>query len=142
VIRLRSRLVAAVIPVVVATAAIAPAAQASKPTGLLNCAAKVDVRPKTFQLACGDGNIGLVKLSWTRFGGATASGTGVLAVNGCDPTCVDGSVTRTRVRIVATRTRTLGHKRTYTRLALTLRSGKSAGHYGIDAHGPYERNGN
>lgn len=119
----------------------APAASAARAPGLLDCARTVQVRPKTFALACGDGNIGLVKARWQSFGHATARGTAMLAINGCDPNCADGSFTRTRVRVTATRVRTLRGKRTYTRLSLRRSNGRSAGQYGIDARGPYARDG-
>lgn len=123
-----------------AAVAVAPAGAARTP-GLLDCSRALQVRPATYVLACGDGNAGLARISWSRFGGATARGTGVLSVNGCDPNCAEGSYHRTRVRIVATRVRTIAGKPSYSRLSLTRTNGKTAGRYGVDARGPYPLGG-
>jgi len=120
-----------------AAVATAPAASAKMSTGLLDCAHKLQTRPSTYALACGDGNVGLLKISWSSFGGGTAKGSGKLAVNGCDPNCASGKTTKTTVRIVATVPKRFRGKRTYTKLVLTRPDGKSAGVYRVDANGPY-----
>jgi hypothetical protein len=48
------------------------------------------VKPKTFILACADGNAELTKLSWTSWTPILASAYGVLSENDCNPTCVGG----------------------------------------------------
>ncbi len=141
-IRPRSWFIPAVAPALAALGvAAAPAAQAAQPAGLLACDGALDVRPKLVVLACGDANTELLNLRWTSFGGFTARATGTLAVNECDPNCADGTARRTRVRVIASRARTIAGERTYTRLALTNAKGKPAGRYGIDRHGPYQLQG-
>ena len=48
------------------------------------------VRPKTYILTCGDGNVLLRKLSWTSWTPGLASATGTLSRNTCTPSCVAG----------------------------------------------------
>ncbi|HEY4277165.1 MAG TPA: hypothetical protein VGM91_03035 [Conexibacter sp.] len=137
----RLRLVLLICALLASAAAVpaAASAAATRPAGLLNCARNLQVKPKVFTLACGDGNVGLSSLRWTSFGGASARATGIFAVNQCDPNCASGTVLRRRVTVVATRPGMFGGKRTYSRLALTGKTGRSLGRYGIDSDGPYTR---
>lgn len=104
--------------------------------GLIECAGKLATRPKTYLLACGDGSVGLIHVKWKAFGGQTARGTGTLVVNRCEPNCAAGKVIRTSVSVVASAPRTIASHRSYSKLSLTRKGGKSAGRYGIDKYGP------
>jgi len=48
------------------------------------------VRPKTFVLACADGNAYYDRLSWTSWTPGLASAKGTFVLNDCTPTCVAG----------------------------------------------------
>lgn len=43
--------------------------------------------PSTFTVACADANSSLDQLAWAGWGAASASATGVLSVNACEPDC-------------------------------------------------------
>jgi hypothetical protein len=133
----------ALVPVLIGVGSLAAASSVGAATkvGLMDCSHKIAQRPATYPLSCGDGNIGLLKVKWTSFGGSSAKGTGSLAVNGCDPNCAAGKTTRTSVTIVATKPKTINGKRTYSRIALTGASGKPAGRYGVNKYGPYTLEG-
>lgn len=60
-------------------------------------------RPWFVLLACGDGNTYLKDLSWSAWGGRTATARGTLAVNSCQPYCALGAFKSTPVRVVAYR---------------------------------------
>jgi hypothetical protein len=123
------------VPAVVAP--MSAVAARPRPAGLLNCAQVLKARPRTFTLACGDGNVGLTSLRWSRFGGAGARATGLFVANECLPNCAQGRFFRRKVTVLATRPGLFGGKRTYSRLSLTGKHGTSLGRYGIDADGPY-----
>jgi hypothetical protein len=54
-----------------------------------NCT-KSQLRPPSIIIACGDGNILLLRLKWTSFGGAIARGDGDYSANDCTPNCAAG----------------------------------------------------
>ena len=57
---------------------------------VLNCLGKAQVRPRSFVLACADGNDYLTGLSWTSWGPHLASGVGTQELNDCIPYCAAG----------------------------------------------------
>lgn len=59
------------------------------------------VEPRSFVLTCGDGNQSLDRLDWTGWGADSASATGVVEENSCEPTCVDGEQRSYPVQVVA-----------------------------------------
>jgi hypothetical protein len=65
---------------------------------------RLEVRPGSLLLTCSDGTAGLQDLAWSHWGdnvakgspgrptaSATATGTGELALNDCNPNCAQGS---------------------------------------------------
>jgi hypothetical protein len=69
--------------------AVAFASTGSAPPTIPNCGHAV-VAPKTLTLACADANYGLARMSWRRWGDATATGSGVASANDCTPYCAAG----------------------------------------------------
>jgi hypothetical protein len=63
---------------------------ASTRTVVFNCLKRAQVRPKSFMLACADGNDYLTGLAWTRWTPTRATATGKQAVNDCIPYCAAG----------------------------------------------------
>ena len=57
------------------------------------------IRPSTLQLT-GDGTLAVMKAKWSRWGGATARGTGVAEYHGCTPSCAAAKVHTVHVSIV------------------------------------------
>jgi hypothetical protein len=58
-----------------------------------NCAGAPDtlaLRPKSIVIACADGNLGVKKMAWTRWGDSSATGRGTLYENMCQPNCAEG----------------------------------------------------
>ena len=67
-----------------------PAVSAAR-TVVFDCAGQpAMVRPRTFILACADGNAYYAKLSWTSWTPGLASAKGNFVLNDCTPTCVAG----------------------------------------------------
>ncbi|MEU8980414.1 hypothetical protein ACFVXW_10390 [Streptomyces sp. NPDC058251] len=56
----------------------------------VDCFSGAQVRPGDFLLACGDGNNRLTALHWSSWGAASATGSGIDAVNDCQPDCATG----------------------------------------------------
>lgn len=140
----RRLLAAALVPAALALTAgvaAAPSTAASAKPGLIACTHKIVTKPKAYALACGDGNIGLLKVKWTTFGGKKATGTGTLAVNLCEPNCAAGKIRNTSVTITASRPKKFAAGTSYTRIGLTAASAKKAGSYGVDKNGPYSLQG-
>ncbi len=85
-------------PTVTVTAASSPAT--SRSTGAASSAAPQVViyacdgqpvgRPAGFILACGDGGLALQSLTWSGWGGPTATANGELRQNICIPNCATG----------------------------------------------------
>jgi hypothetical protein len=67
------------------------------------------VRPKVLQMS-GDASWIIDRVRWSGWGGVTAHGSGVSAVETCNPTCAGGGVVSTPSRITLSRRRRLdGH---------------------------------
>ncbi|MFJ1615209.1 hypothetical protein [Streptomyces sp. NPDC088249] len=99
-------------------------ARSSSParTVAVDCFSASQVRPGDFLLACGDGNNRLISLRWTQWGPASAAGSGLDAVNDCQPYCAAGTFHSYPVKVRLDRPRSwenhpeLQH---FTRLQLT-----------------------
>ena len=113
----RGLLVAAV----VALLAAAGASAASKP-GFLGCKAftaphsKLEVKPTSIIVACGDGGFYLTGLRWTSWGVA-ADANGVAHQNDCTPNCAAGHFHAYPVRIRLSALKTCHHRRELTKVA-------------------------
>ena len=75
--------------VAVAVAAVPAFASGGSNRIVGNCT-KSTVAPKSIVLACADDNAYIAHVTWTSFGGASASGAGSLTVNTCSPNCAAG----------------------------------------------------
>ncbi|HYZ52860.1 MAG TPA: hypothetical protein VE733_05025 [Streptosporangiaceae bacterium] len=63
---------------------------ASTRTVVFNCLKRAQVRPKSFMLACADGNDYLTGMTWTSWTPTHATATGKQMVNDCIPYCAAG----------------------------------------------------
>lgn len=59
-------------------------------------------RPGQYTLSCADGNEMLEDLVWVDWGEPTASASGTLVTNTCEPTCAEGRLARRPVTVTAT----------------------------------------
>ncbi len=62
----------------------------SEDTVAINCQGRPQVRPRSFTLACADGNDYLSGLRWTSWAPGLGSATGLQTVNDCVPYCAAG----------------------------------------------------
>lgn len=94
----------------VAAVAAAPAAareQAARDravnhsTVLHKCVSGTAVAPRTYVLACADGNTWLQRLHWSHWGSSTATATGSGVVNSCTPSCAAGEPLTYAVTVTA-----------------------------------------
>jgi hypothetical protein len=82
--------------VVVVSLVAAAAASASATPGFLGCKvftaphSKLEVRPASIVVACGDGGFYFSKLHWSLWGAKHAHATGLANANDCSPTCAAG----------------------------------------------------
>jgi hypothetical protein len=68
-----------------------PAAAPAARTVVFDCPGQhAMVRPKSFVLACADGNAAFVKLAWSTWASGLASAQGTLVLNDCTPYCAAG----------------------------------------------------
>lgn len=99
-------------------------ASAATPLKVTNCN-NASSRPKRLTLTCGDGNTYLKNMSWSSFGGETASGKGTFVSNTCEPNCAEGKNVSYPVTVKA-----MGHKKckkggtVYAKLSLTYTGAK------------------
>ena len=91
--RARALLGAGLIAAAGATSAIVltagPAAAASSPVVLVNCAGHGKVRPAVYDISCMPSSEYVAGLTWTSWR-SVAFGSGTLKVNDCTPTCAQG----------------------------------------------------
>jgi hypothetical protein len=109
-----SRLIIIAAIALIATAA----AQASSRGPFLNNCGKLVMHPKTFTIACGDGNYLVKSLKWSSWGGRAATARGKASVNTCKPTCAAGTFRSYAVKVTASRRTTCGRHREYMRLTV------------------------
>ena len=64
----------------------------------INCTREQN-EPARIILSCGDAGIGLSKLTWSRWGRATATATGTYYENTCTPTCSAGQTVSRPVEV-------------------------------------------
>lgn len=67
---------------------------------VVDCAGASVVEPRTFQLACADGNDNLSKLNWSAWSAGFATATGIQTMNDCTPTCANGKFRGYPVRVI------------------------------------------
>ncbi len=104
-------------------AAFALSASAATPLKITNCN-KAASRPKLLTLTCGDGNTVLKGLTWSSFGGATASGKGTFVTNTCEPNCSEGKNVSYPATVKATGSKKCKGATVYAKLALTYTGAK------------------
>lgn len=117
--------------ILVVTLLVSGAMSASGASNLkiTNCN-KATSKPKSVTLTCGDGNTVLSGLSWSTFGGTSASASGTFKMNTCEPNCASGKVLSYPVSVKATSPRNCkAGLRVYDKLTLkfTGRAPKSVG---------------
>jgi len=87
------------------------------------------VRPKSFVLACADGNAALAKLAWSTWVPGLASAKGTLVENDCTPYCAAGHFHRYPALVVLWGSKAAGPgEHAYTKLTLIL-TGARPGYY-------------
>jgi hypothetical protein len=91
----------------------AGAASGSSTVGLLGCAGKSVVQPRSIVLACGDANFQAAGLRWTGWGQSFAAAQGTARVNDCTPSCAAGHFHSYPVILVAKNLKSCSGKRDY-----------------------------
>ena len=71
------------------------------------------VRPSRLIVACGDGNLVLTHMHWTRWDGHTARGHGTALYNTCSPNCAQGHFGRAPVQATLSRPGYCGSEAVY-----------------------------
>src|SRR5580700_7864719 len=74
-------------------------ASAAPSVAVYDCANKPQVRPGTFDLFC-DGSGSFTKLHWSVWNTSTATATGVLYVDNCEPNCAQGTWSHRSVDLI------------------------------------------
>ena len=90
------------------------------------CTTKKAVAPKTWTLACADGNFWLSGLQWKDWGAARTTASGVAHANDCTPNCAAGHFHTHAAVVTLTGTRVCAGRRQYAKLAVSYPGGKSA----------------
>jgi hypothetical protein len=69
---------------------------------VLDCSGTVAPRfePSVFTIECGTGGIAVTGITWTFWNAASASGSGTLKMDTCNPNCASGGFTSTPTRIL------------------------------------------
>ena len=116
----------AMVPVVLAVAALVAHVSASAPT-IPDCYTQVTT-PARITLACADGNFWVDGLRWRGWGTTTAIATGTSHQNDCTPNCAGGHFKTRAVSVAATKPATcLGGRRQYTHFVWRFTAGRAGG---------------
>lgn len=92
------------------------------------------VRPKSFVLACADGNSAVQKLAWSTWAPGLASAKATLVQNDCTPYCAAGHFHSYPALVVLWGSKAIGHgEHAYTRLTMIL-TGARPGYYDAVHH--------
>ena len=78
-----------ILALILAACAAASSAQAGAVPVISDCG-KFSAKPKEITLFCADAGAVLRNLSWSSWGGAKASATGIKSANDCSPNCAAG----------------------------------------------------
>lgn len=92
--RLKLKTTVLICTVMSLAAAVVPASASTKPkspdTVVVDCFSDPQARPRTFLIACGDGNSILTALRWSAWKPTFATGRGLNVLNDCRPYCAAG----------------------------------------------------
>jgi len=83
-------------------------------------------KPNYITLACADGGIAVGEIKWQSWGVKEAVGTGVYAVNNCQPDCASGKLIKTPVAIALTNLFEYKSKFYLKDLAITTQKGNNS----------------
>jgi hypothetical protein len=83
---------------------------------MYSCTGKALRRPKTFNIACGDGNGLYARMHWPHWGNRYAAGRGRQWYNTCKPYCAAGNYKVYRVRVRLHRVRSDADQRYFARM--------------------------
>ena len=73
---------------------------AATPSYYNDCGAAAVAKPKSITEFCADAGAGVVNIKWSTWGATSAKGTGTFYINGCDPDCASGKVSKTQVNVL------------------------------------------
>ena len=71
-----------------------------KPSAYYNDCGTPTFSPKTITQFCADAGAGVVNIKWSTWGSTSAKGVGTYYINGCDPDCASGKVSKTTVNVL------------------------------------------
>jgi hypothetical protein len=129
---MRARVLLSVLALV--GAAAVPALASGNARRVVGNCTKSQVRPPSVIIACGDGNILLIHLKWTSFGGATARGSGDYSANDCKPYCAAGKFHSYPVKVALSEAMVCkDHHDDYQLAKLVFTGARPAGQKSLDA---------
>jgi len=121
---------AALIALATVAAVAVPASTASAQNNLRvyvsNCEKQV-YKPKTITAFCADAGVIINKVKYSSYGSKTAKGTGVAAVNLCEPNCAAGKTQNFKVRFTLSTVRQCGDSYQFRQLRFTYVGAKPKG---------------
>jgi hypothetical protein len=100
--------------------------------GAAECGKYVQQKPQAITLACSEGNVEAARLQWTDWSTRHASGSGVVNVNYCLPTCAKGTVQGYPATFALSVVKRVGGRQAFTVLTATYTGARP-----FDGTGPY-----
>ena len=126
----RAGLALAAVPAVVLPLAFAPVASAAATaphhTRVIASCTRASYEPSRYIFACGDANVGMIHVKYTRWSTTSATGSGTYYYNTCQPNCASGKFKRergTKIRLHHVVT-TKKYGRLFTKATLAYPNGK------------------
>jgi hypothetical protein len=116
----------------------APTPQRTRPTGVIDdCQGEPLSEPASLLLACGDAGRGLQNLTWTDWGGDTATARGTVWEKICVPDCADGG--RAFSPATVTVSEPVGGRYTVMVVSAPRSPVEPVARYELDEQGPVDR---
>lgn len=78
---------------------LAPQANATTVSYYNDCGSRSVVKPTGITEYCADAGSGVISIKWSTWSTTKATATGTFYINGCDPSCADGKVYKTKVAV-------------------------------------------
>jgi len=95
--QVNQRLFVALASIALIFASPMPSSTAADSVYLSDCGYGYTAKPSKITLTCGDGNVGIEKISWSNWGKNVATGQGTYFYNNCLPYCAAGKFIRFKI---------------------------------------------
>ncbi len=103
---------------------IAPASTAKTTSYFNDCGLGAVTKPSSIMQYCADGGAGVINIKWSSWGSTSAKGAGTYYINGCTPSCAEGSIYKSSVNVLLNKMVKTHNKNYLMNVTVTPKAGK------------------